>query len=194
MDTASPKLKRTTKPKTKPKTKRPDMIGNQYAVGNKGGGRPTSFKKEYVEQAYKLCLLGATDKDLANFFNVTEQAINIWKRKYNDFCLVLQEGKMLADANVAKRFYNRARGYEHPEDKIFLYEGSPVIVPTIKHYPPDTQAAIFWLMNRQPRLWKDKKSLELSGVDGGPIETKQEIEFTDDSIQAAFNALYGKKG
>jgi hypothetical protein len=51
-------------------------------------------------------------------------------------------------------------------------------------------------MNRQPRLWKDKKSLELSGVDGGPIETetKQEIEFTDDSIQAAFNALYGKKG
>ena len=103
---------------------------------------------------------------------------------------------MLADANVAKRFYNRARGYEHPEDKIFLYEGSPVIVSTVKHYPPDTQAAIFWLMNRQPRLWKDKKSLELSGVDGGPIETetKQEIEFTDDSIQAAFNALYGKKG
>ena len=111
MDTASPKLKRTTKPKPKTKTKRPDMIGNQYAVGNKGGGRPTSFKKEYVEQAYKLCLLGATDKDLANFFNVTEQAINIWKGKYNDFRLVLQEGKMLADANVAERFYNRARGY-----------------------------------------------------------------------------------
>jgi hypothetical protein len=31
-------------------------------------GRPTKYKEEYNEQAYKLCLLGATDKELADFF------------------------------------------------------------------------------------------------------------------------------
>ena len=76
-----------TKRKSKPKQKRerPDMIGNKYAVGNKGGGRPTLFKEEYLEQAYKLCLLGATDADLADFFGVDEDTINLWKRTHKDF-------------------------------------------------------------------------------------------------------------
>jgi hypothetical protein len=42
------------------------------------GGRPTLYKTEYNDQAYKLCLLGATDKDLASIFNTTEQAIEQW--------------------------------------------------------------------------------------------------------------------
>lgn len=33
-------------------------------------GRPTLFKPEYIEQAKKLALLGATDKELADFFEV----------------------------------------------------------------------------------------------------------------------------
>lgn len=190
--TTTPGNEIKTKRKSKPKQKRerPDMIGNKYSVGNKGGGRPTLFKEEYLEQAYKLCLLGATDADLADFFGVDEDTINLWKRTHKDFYQVIREGKQVADANVAKRFYNRAMGYQHPEDKVFLYKGEPVIVPSIKHYPPDTQAAIFWLMNRQPRWWKDRKSLELMGEDGGPIEVKQEVDFTDESIKAAFDALY----
>lgn len=39
-------------------------------------GRPPSFKEEYTEQVIKLCLLGATDKEMANFFAVSEQAFN----------------------------------------------------------------------------------------------------------------------
>ena len=35
--------------------------------GNKLGA-PTLYKQEYDKQAYKLCLLGATDKDLGDFF------------------------------------------------------------------------------------------------------------------------------
>lgn len=31
-------------------------------------GRPTDYKPEYAEQAAKLCALGATDMDLADFF------------------------------------------------------------------------------------------------------------------------------
>jgi hypothetical protein len=34
----------------------------------RGRGRPTSFKPEYVAQAEKLCALGATDQEIADFF------------------------------------------------------------------------------------------------------------------------------
>ena len=42
-------------------------------------GRPTDYKPEYCEQATKLCKLGATDAELGDFFEVTEQTINNWK-------------------------------------------------------------------------------------------------------------------
>jgi len=35
-----------------------------------------------------------------------------------------------------------------------------LIVPTVKHYPPDTTAAIFWLKNRQPAKWREKQEVE----------------------------------
>ena len=43
-------------------------------------GRPTKYEEEYNEQAYKLCLLGATDKEIGDFFNVDERTINNWNR------------------------------------------------------------------------------------------------------------------
>lgn len=56
-------------------------------------GRPTYFKEEYVELAYKYCLLGATDKDLAQFFEVTETTINNWKNDHPEFFESIKKGK-----------------------------------------------------------------------------------------------------
>lgn len=126
-------------------------------------GRPTLYKSEYDEQAFKLCLLGATDADLADFFDVNEDTINEWKKVHPTFSESLKKGKLVADANVANRLYQRALGYEHEEDEIFNYRGKPVVVPTVKHYPPDATSAIFWLKNRQKDKWRDKHDHELSG-------------------------------
>ncbi len=38
----------------------------------------SKYQEDYAEQAYKLCLLGATDNTLADFFEVSEQTINNW--------------------------------------------------------------------------------------------------------------------
>lgn len=118
--------------------------------------RPSNYKEEYNKQVVKLCRLGATDKDIADFFDVTETTINNWKKSKNGFLESLKKGKIEADAVVADSLFHRAKGYKHKEDKIFNNDGTPLIVPTVKHYPPDTTAAIFWLKNRRPEDWRDK--------------------------------------
>ena len=129
--------------------------------------RPSKYKEEYTEQAYKLCLLGATDKDLADFFGTSEQTINSWKKNQPEFLESIKKGKKIADANVAESLYKRACGYSHPEDKIFNDNGTPLVVPTIKHYPPDTGAAFIWLKNRAG--WRDKQDIEHTGNMGVKI-------------------------
>lgn len=122
--------------------------------------RPSAYKEEFEEQAYKLALLGATDKQIADFFGVTEQTLNNWKTSKEGFFESLKRGKLEADAKVGEALYQRALGYTHPEDKIFQYEGAPVVVPTTKHYPPDVTAMIFWLKNRLPDQWREKQEIK----------------------------------
>lgn len=118
-------------------------------------GRPSTYQDEYALQAEKLCRLGATDVQLADFFGVVEKTINNWKRDHPEFLQSLKDGKEEADNKVTKSLFARANGYEHAEDKIFNNNGVPLVVPTIKHYAPDTTACIFWLKNRRPELWRD---------------------------------------
>ncbi len=48
-------------------------------------GRPTKYKAEYAEQAAKLCKLGATDAQLADFFEVSVSTVNLWKVEHREF-------------------------------------------------------------------------------------------------------------
>ena len=120
-------------------------------------GRPSKYKEEYAEQARKLCLLGATDAKLADFFEVDEATINRWKHDFPEFCKSLKAGKMQADAEIAESLFNRARGYVAPDLDIKMYEGQIIETPYMKHYPPDATSMIFWLKNRQPDLWREKR-------------------------------------
>lgn len=143
----------------------PAPKGNKNAIGNKGGGRLPTYKPEYSAMAEKIALLGATDKDLAEVFDVCETTINAWKRDYVEFREALKKGKTIADATVAQRLYQRATGYSHEAVKIVAdaKSGAEHIVPYTEHYAPDTTACIFWLKNRQKEKWRDKTETEHSG-------------------------------
>lgn len=134
-------------------------------------GRPTKYKAEYAEQARKLCLLGSTDADLADFFEVPESTINNWKKAHPEFMESIKKGKAIADATVADRLYKRATGYEHQAVKIFNNGGEKMVVPYTERFAPDTTAAIFWLKNRQPASWRDRQHTEHSGSVGYTIQT-----------------------
>ena len=123
------------------------------------GGRPSGFQEKHLRQAFKLALLGLTDRQIADVWEVSVATLNVWKIEHPELLDSLKKGKNEADSVIARSLYHRAKGYSHPEDKIFLYEGQPVIVPTVKHYAPDTTACIFWLKNRQKENWRDRQEI-----------------------------------
>jgi len=121
-------------------------------------GRPTLYKKEYCNEARKLALLGATDKEIADFFSISVETLNLWKRKHSEFIQSLRSGKVIADATVGESLYERARGFSHKAVKIVVHPqtGKTTRVPYTEKFPPDVQAAIFWLTNRQRDKWKSR--------------------------------------
>ncbi len=136
-------------------------------------GRPSKYRPEYAELARKYCLLGATDAELAEYFDTSEKTVNEWKKQHPEFLQSIKDGKEVADATVADALFQRAKGYQHPDTHFATCNGVVVATPTTKHYPPDTAAGFIWLKNRRSGKWRDKQEHELTGKDGGPIETKE---------------------
>lgn len=148
--------------------------GNKNAIDN-NGGRPTKYKDEYASQAFKLALLGATDKEIADFFGVSERCLNKWKKSQIEFVQSLNRGKMASDAEVANSLYKRALGYKYDEvtferidSKINLEITSAGDLKkddaykkkvVTKEVAPDVTAQIFFLKNRQKSKWRDKQDV-----------------------------------
>ena len=129
-------------------------------------GRPTSYKPEYAKQAEKLCILGATDDDLADFFGVSDRTITRWQIKHQEFCRSLKVGKAESDDRVERSLFHKAVGYSFDSEKVFQFQGEVVRAKTREHVPPDTTAMIFWLKNRRPHDWREKMDVT---TDGQPI-------------------------
>jgi hypothetical protein len=126
-------------------------------------GRPTAYSADIAEQCYRLALLGADRDQMADILLVSIGTFKEWLEAHDDLFAAVTRGRAAADAHIAQALYHRARGYSHPAVKIFLNkQGEPVIVPYTEHYPPDTMAAIFWLKNRRPDLWRDKQDIDMS--------------------------------
>lgn len=119
-------------------------------------GRPTDYRPEFCKQAAKLAQLGATDRDLAEFFDVHIRTVQRWTAQHEEFRRAIQLGKNEADEKVERSLYHRAVGYSFEAEKIFNNKGDIVRAPYIEHVPPDTAAAFIWLKNRRPDIWRDR--------------------------------------
>jgi len=137
-----------------------------------GPGQPSPYREGFAEQAAKLCQLGATDMEIADFFGVDVRTIYRWKNAHEEFCQAIRVGKEEADARVERSLYQKATGYDYVEQQAFKvkkaqYEEEVEIVDVERHQPSDTAAAIMWLKNRKPQHWKDK--VQFGGDPDAPL-------------------------
>ena len=118
-------------------------------------GRPTLYDPALCEQAHNYCLLGATNDELAEFFDVSARTIDRWIADYADFRDAVRRGRVVADSRVARGLYERAVGYDRTVERSVVIGNELKPVTSTVHYPPNVQACIFWLRNRRRGTWSD---------------------------------------
>lgn len=134
----------------------------------KSVGRPTEYDPAYSKQVEKLCELGATDEEIADFFGVSTRTIYRWKLDHDEFCQAIKLGKETADNRVERSLYQKATGFFYTEEQAFKikigqYKEEVEVVEVQKFQPADTTAQMFWLKNRRKDDWRDKQEHEVSG-------------------------------
>lgn len=139
-------------------------MGKELAIPVPGPGRKSLYREEYADQAFKLCLLGATDEELATFFEVDVRSIYRWKDEHPAFCQSTIDGKVKADAEVAHSLYRSATGHELTAEKVVKVKddkGERFEAVRYKQFvPADPSAAYKWLLNRRRQDWADRSVRE----------------------------------
>jgi hypothetical protein len=81
---------------------------------------------------------GLTDEQIAHNIGIRRSTLSEWKKTFPDIADALKKTKEVVDRQVENALFKKA------------CEG-------------DTTAMIFWLKNRRPNDWRDKRETQLSG-------------------------------
>lgn len=120
---------------------------------------------------------GLTDEQIAHNMGAAVGTLYAWKQKYPEISEALKRGKEVVDIEVENVLLQRARGYDYEEvtrelryDKETETERMVVVKRVKKHMAPDVTAIIFWLKNRLPEDWRDKKDVNMQADIKNPFD------------------------
>lgn len=159
--------------------------------------------KVMCEQAEKLCKLGLTDAELADFFGVTPKTIQRWYLDVLMFRQSVDEGRLFQTARVADKLYHRAMGYDYLEEKTHVIDGVVHRVTVQKHAVPDVTAQMKILESRRPQDWGKREVRELVGAGGRALEvpavrpedlSREELELFRLMLEKRIAAASGREG
>lgn len=115
---------------------------------------------------------GATSKDIAKNIGVSLQTLCEWQNRFPEILEALKKGKAPVDVKVENQLLKSALGYT-----VTVKEPIKVKKKTIKvgvgtveeehieyaerelYIKPDITAQIFWLKNRKPEKWREKREV-----------------------------------
>lgn len=106
------------------------------------------------------CRDGYLDKDIAVMLGLGQSTFKRYKKEHKDLRDLLTKTKEVVDAKVENKLFTRAMGYTYDE---ITYEYGTEVKRVTKTVHPDTTAQIFWLKNRRPDKWRDKRNYEHQG-------------------------------
>lgn len=167
----------------------------------KGVSLMAKGKYEYWLTAEGLLQLGGwarnglTDEQIAHNIGITRKTLAEWKNKYSDISDTLKINKEIVDTQVENALLKRALGYSFTETtkerKLNDTTGKYEMVTTkevVKEVTPDTTAQIFWLKNRKPEEWRDKKDVAVEGNINSVVSSMSD-EALDDRIESLKSKL-----
>jgi hypothetical protein len=135
--------------------------------------RPSTYRADYPQMALGYCLLGATNRQLAELFNVTPQTVDNWMNAHSEFAEAIEEGRTKADLFVAQSLYRRACGYTERIRTVVRETRTvpgkePIVVEreteTAVHVPADPTAAARWLHLRQNLHDPERNTLTVDDI------------------------------
>ena len=118
---------------------------------------------------------GLTDEQIAHNMGISVATLYNWKNEHLEILESLKRGKEVVDRMVENALLKRALGYEY-EEVSEKFEGGVLTERKVtkKQVTPETTAQIFWLKNRKPIDWRDKRNSDdiedTSTVDDGFME------------------------
>lgn len=132
---------------------------------------------------------GLTDEMIAQKIGIATGTLYEWIKKYPEFAEALKRGKAPVDTEVENKLLQRARGYEYDEitkERLPQYDANGDLIGyameetkrVTKQVLPDTTAQIFWLKNRRPDMWRDRR--EVKGELEGSIPVVIKDDITDE--------------
>jgi|GEM_PF-1421103 len=154
-------------------------------------GRPTDYQQKYDHLAYTLVKVhGLTIEQLAEVLRTNVPCIKRWRDTYPNFNMSIKKGRDEFDGHEIKKSlkaratgmkitekskkYKRTPIYEGKGDKQKIVDWEMKLVEETvnnKVLAPDVGAIAWWQKNRDPGEWRDRKAVEISGPDGGPVES-----------------------
>lgn len=110
---------------------------------------------------------GLTDEQISSNLGISTSTFYEYQKKHSEFSETLKKGKEVIDYEVENALLKRALGYEF-EEKTYetRWDESQgrfreVLTKKVrKEVVPDTTAQIYWLNNRKPKQWKNKRNDE----------------------------------
>lgn len=139
---------------------------------------------------------GLTDEQIACNMGINVATLYRYKQTYCEICNALKKGKEVVDIQVENALLKRALGYSYTEitreRKLNDDTGEFEMVTTkevVKEITPDTTAQIFWLKNRKPDVWRDKKDIDVEGSLHSVVSS-----MTDDELTERIASLKDKLG
>ena len=109
---------------------------------------------------------GLTCEQMAHNLGVSLTTFYKYQAQETEFANAIKKGKEVVDFEVENALLKRALGYSYVEVKEEIEYGVVTKrTKTVKQVPPDVGAAAFWLKNRKPTEWRDRKEIgaELQG-------------------------------
>jgi hypothetical protein len=128
-----------------------------------------TFDPDYVVFARKLALLGLSRSEIARNLGTDRSMFESWVLAYPEFRRALDEGMVIGDYAVVEGLHKRCTGYTARERK---FVGGNMTEEREVHIPPDWTACRYWLVNRQPDLWKAEGRIEVGGPSYGDLNAR----------------------